>query len=264
MSTRDEAWPQGTPNWVDLSSPELATSNEFYRALFGWEIVDSGPEMGNYGICLVNGRAAAGIGPTQPGSDGPPAWTTYLAVDDAEKTAEAITANGGMVVMAPMSVADQGRMAIAQDPTGAYFGIWQAEKMIGMAVYNEPGAVGWNEQISRDPDRAREFYSAVFGFTYEPVEGGDPYWTFHTPPDGRMAGGIGAMRQGVPDDVPAHWMTYFGVESADEAVARVESAGGTVAQAPLDTPFGRMAAIVDPQGAMFMIADTSTAAAAES
>jgi uncharacterized protein len=262
MSTREEPWPQGTPSWVDLSSPDVATSNEFYRTLFGWDIVDSGPEMGNYGICMVNGRPAAGIGPAQPGSDGPPVWTTYLAVDDVEKTAEAITANGGTVVMAPMTVADQGRMVIAQDPPGAYFGLWQADQMIGMSVYNEPGAVVWNEQMSRDPDRAREFYAAVFGYTFEPVEGGDAYWTFTTA-SGRQAGGLGALRQGVPDDVPAHWMTYFAVASADDTVAKVDAAGGTVAQAPFDTPFGRMAAIVDPHGAMFMIGDDSTGAATQ-
>jgi uncharacterized protein len=259
MSTRDEAWPQGTPSWVDLSSPDVAASKDFYRTLFGWEIVDTGDEMGNYGICMKDGRAAAGIGPAQPGSDGPPVWTTYLAVDDVEKIAEAVTANGGMVVMPPMSVSDQGRMAIAQDPTGAYFGLWQADQMIGVGVFNEPGAIVWNEQISRDPDRARQFYGAVFGYTYEPVEGGDPYWTFTTA-DGRMAGGLGAMREGLPADVPAHWMTYFAVASTDDTAAKVDAAGGTVAQAPFDTPFGRMAAIVDPHGAMFMIGDDSTAA----
>ena len=258
MSTRDEAWPQGTPSWVDLSSPDVAASNEFYRTLFGWEIVDTGPENGNYGICMVNGRAAAGIGPAQPGSDGPPVWTTYLAVDDVEKVAEAITANGGTVVMAPMTVGDQGRMAIAQDPTGAYFGLWEANQMIGMSVRSEPGAVVWNEQMSRDPDRAREFYAAVFGYTYEPVEGAEAYWTFNTA-DGRQAGGLGALSQTAAADMPAHWMTYFAVTSADEAVVKVDGAGGTVAQAPFDTPFGRMAAVVDPHGAMFMIGDDSTA-----
>jgi predicted enzyme related to lactoylglutathione lyase len=59
--------------------------------------------------------------------------------------------------------------------------------------------------------------------------------------------------------MPAHWMTYFAVASADETVAKVDGAGGTVAQAPFDTPFGRMAAVVDPHGAMFMIGDDSTA-----
>ena len=56
MSTRDEAWPQGTPNWVDLSSPDVATSNEFYRALFGWEADADSPvapqvsDAGAYGF----------------------------------------------------------------------------------------------------------------------------------------------------------------------------------------------------------------------
>ncbi|MGZ4612208.1 MAG: VOC family protein [Kineosporiaceae bacterium] len=259
MSTRDEVWPQGTPSWVDLSSPDVAASNEFYSALLGWEIVDTGEEMGHYGICMINGRAAAGIGPAQPGSDAPPAWTTYIAVDDADKTAETITAHGGTVIVAPMTVPGQGRMAIAQDPTGAFFGVWQADQMIGEGVYNEPGAVSWNEQISRDPDRARQFYSAVFGYTFDPVEGGDPYWTFTTA-DGRMAGGLGTMRQGTPTEVPPHWMTYFGVASTDDSAATAGATGGAVAQAPFDTPFGRMAVIVDPHGAMFMITDNAMSA----
>jgi predicted enzyme related to lactoylglutathione lyase len=263
VSTRDERWPQGTPNWVDLTTPDLAASNEFYRTLFGWEIVDTGEEGGHYGLCMVNGRAAAGIGPAREGSDSPPVWTTYLAVDDAEKTAEAITAHGGMIVMPPMTVVDQGRVAIAQDPTGAYVGLWQADQMVGFQVYNEPGGVGWNEQISRHPDRARDFYAAVFGYTYEPVKGADPYWTFATA-DGRMAGGLGGMRQDAPADMPAHWMTYFVVASADDAAATVDGAGGTVAHGPFDSPFGRMAAIVDPHGAMFMIGEDATAAAAQS
>jgi predicted enzyme related to lactoylglutathione lyase len=252
MSTRDDRWVQGTPNWVDLSSPDVAASNDFYRALFGWDIVDTGPEMGNYGMCLVQNREVAGIGPAQPGSDGPPTWTTYVAVDDADKTCEAITEHGGRVLLAPMAVADQGRMAIAQDPTGAYFGLWQAESMIGMSIFNEPGTVVWNEQLSRDPERARAFYGAVFGYTFTPVEGA-LYWTITPPGAQDVVGGLGALPEGVPADVPSHWLTYFMVDSVDDTVAKAEGAGGTVVRPPFDTPFGRVGVLVDPHGAMFSV-----------
>src|SRR2546423_629768 len=121
MSTRDERWPQGTPNWVDLSSTDVETSIDFYQALFGWDVVDTGPVTGNYRLCLLHNREVAGIGSAQC-PDGPRGWTTYLAVDDADQTCDAIHANGGTVVMRPMALADQGRMAIALDPTGARFG----------------------------------------------------------------------------------------------------------------------------------------------
>lgn len=262
MSTRDEPWPQGTPNWVDLSSPDVQTTLDFYQALFGWDVVDTGPEMGNYRMCLIQNREVAGIGPAQDPA-APPAWTTYLAVDDVEKTCEAITANGGTVVLPPMAIADQGRMAIAQDPTGAFVGLWQAENMIGMSLFNEPGAVVWNEQLSRDPDRAREFYAAVFGYTYTRMEGGDPYWTITPPGRSESVGGLGAIQTGVPENVPAHWMTYFLVENVDDAVAVAEGAGGATAQAAFDTPFGRMAVLVDPTGAVFSIMSAPSEEAAQ-
>lgn len=250
MSTRDQSWEPGTPSWVDMSSPDPAASQEFYRTLFGWEVQDTGADMGHYGMCLLDGRPVAGIGPQMDGSGGPPAWLTYLAVDDVEKTAESIAANGGTVVAPPMTVGDAGRMAVAQDPTGAFFGIWQSGTTIGFERFNEPGSVVWNEAMSRDVERAKEFYAAVFGHTFEPVEGA-PYWMLQA--GGRTVGGIGTMDPGMPADVPAHWMTYFMVSDTDASAARAAQAGGTVTQAPVDTPFGRMAVVVDPLGAMFSI-----------
>ncbi len=252
MSTRDEPWPQGTPSWVDLSSPDPAASNAFYSTLFGWEIQDTGEEMGHYGMCLLGGRPVAGIGPQMGGGDAPPAWLTYLAVDDVEKTAEAIASNGGTVVAPPMDVGAAGRMAVAQDPAGAFFGIWQAGETIGYERFNEPNSVVWNEAMSRDPERTKPFYAAVFGYEFEPVEG-SPYWMLKDASHHETVGGIGAMDAGVPAEVPAHWMTYFLVDDTDASAAKARGAGATVAQEPVDTPFGRMAVVVDPLGAMFSI-----------
>jgi predicted enzyme related to lactoylglutathione lyase len=261
MSTRDERWPQGTPNWVDLSSPDIATTLDFYQALFGWDLVDTGPETGNYQMCLLHNREVAGIGPAQS-SDAPPAWTTYLAVDDADQICAAITANGGTVVVPPTAVADRGRMAVARDPTGAFFGIWQAESMIGMSICNEPGSVVWNEQISQDPDRARTFYGAVFGYTFAATDGTAAYWTITPPGAAESVAGLGTW-QGAVAGAPPHWMTYFLVDDVDDTVATAEGAGGTTAQPATDTPFGRIAVLVDPTGAMFSVMSAPSEEAAE-
>ena len=253
MSTRQEPWPQGTPNWVDLSSPDPAASNAFYSSLFGWDIQDSGPEMGNYGMCLLDGRPVAGIGPQMGGGgDGPPAWLTYLAVDDVEKVAEAVTAHGGTLVAPPMSVGDAGRMAVAQDPAGGFVGLWQAGETIGEERFNEPGAVVWNEHMSRNTQAARDFYGAVFGYEFTPVEG-EEYWMFSLADGQESIGGIGALPAQTPGDVPAHWMTYFMVDAVDASAAKAQELGATIAQAPVDTPFGRLAVVVDPQGTVFSI-----------
>jgi len=72
----------------------------FYSEVLGWEMTDSGPDMGHYGMAAVGGRMVAGIGtPPDPDQAPPPAWMTYLATDDLDKTCEAITANGGQIAL---------------------------------------------------------------------------------------------------------------------------------------------------------------------
>ena len=54
-----------------------------------------------------------------------------------------------------------------------------------------------------------------------------------------------------PAEMPNYWLVYFSVDDVDGAAARAAAAGGTVMLAPLDFPGGRMAMVVDPQGAIF-------------
>ena len=250
MPTRDTPWPAGTPCWVDLSVADLPNAVEFYSSVLGWTLVDMGEEFGHYHIAQVDGRAAAGIGPVM--AEGQPSfWTVYLATDDADATAKMITEHGGGLLFEPMDVADQGRMAIATDPTGGVFGIWQAVNMIGTAVFNENGGLSWEDARLTDPEAGKQFYSDVFGYTYEAVPGApDDYATFHH--GGDPLGGMGGM-MGAPDGTPSHWVAYFGVSDTDAAVAAVEAGGGSVLMPGQDTPYGRMAAVADPFGASFMV-----------
>jgi predicted enzyme related to lactoylglutathione lyase len=55
----------------------------------------------------------------------------YFATTDCDGTAKRITDAGGSVVDAPTDVMNQGRMAIARDPVGAPFGLWQGRAHIG-------------------------------------------------------------------------------------------------------------------------------------
>lgn len=256
MSIRTEPWPEGTPCWVDLTTTDQQSAIAFYQHLFGWEVEDTGEEFGHYAMARIGGHLVCGLGPQPPGQSVPPVWTTYLASDDADKTCEAITASGGTVVMPAMDIGTSGRMAMAQDPTGAFFGIWQAGEVIGANLVNEPGGFTWNECRSRDPQRALEFYAAVFGYTYTKMEGGEEYWTIDGAGPGNTVGGIGVLEADVPAEVPPHWMTYFAVTDADVTTAACTARGGQVQMGPFDTPFGRMAVLSDPQGAVFSIAGT--------
>jgi hypothetical protein len=251
MPFHDTPWPTGTPCWVDLAVPDLATATEFYGAVVGWSFVDSGEEFGHFQVCQRDGRAAAGIGPVMQEGQ-PSVWTLYLATEDADAATKLAADNGGTVLAGPMDIPGNGRMAVVLDPTGCAFGLWQAQGQNGVEIYNEPGSLVWEDARLQDVARAREFYTALFGYTYEPVPGLplDEYGTFHR--GGDPLGGMGGM-MGAPDGTPGHWIVYFGVESVDAAVAAVQERGGQVMMGPEDTPFGRMSVVVDPFGAPFAL-----------
>lgn len=251
MATRDTAWAPGTPCWVDLGADDVDKAIAFYQALLGWQIERGGPETGGYSMCLVDGKAVAGIGPRQ-NPEAPVAWTTYLATENADDTAAKITSAGGAVLAPPFDVMDVGRMAIAADPGGAVFGLWQAKAHTGFGRSGETGTVVWNENFSRDFEGNKKFYGAVFGYTFNDMSSPEmQYATLDL--DGRPVGGIGGMGTFFPAEVPAYWGCYFQVENTDAAVAKVESLGGKSVTPPMDSPYGRMASVTDDQGAFFSV-----------
>ncbi len=246
MSVRDSPWPAGTPCWVDIAVPDVTAATAFYGEVLGWAFVDSGEQFGHHHIAQVRGLAVAAVGPAVPGGR-PSAWTVYLASDDADATAELVAAHGGTLLSGPMDIAGNGRTAVALDPTGAAFGIWQAAGLSGFAIANEPGGVTWTDARVGDLAAAREFYAAVFGHTFEAVAGADDYVTFHV--DGRAVGGLTS----VPEDVAPHWLTYFSVADVDAAAATAARSGAAVLMPAEDSDFGRMSILTDPFGAILAL-----------
>lgn len=246
MPTRDTAWPNGTPCWIDYGAADLSAAQAFYADVLGWTYAGGAPEHGGYLTCLRGDHAAAGLAPQQDPSD-PPRWTTYFAADDAEATAARITAAGGTLVVPPMEVGPMGTMAIARDPEGHPFGLWQAGQQTGVQIFNEPGALVWNEAAVEDVAAARDFYGAVFDVRFDEIEGMGGYATFAT--GDRPLGGLGGVSPGAPKG----WTTCFSVVSADATVATVEKAGGKVTMAATDSPYGRFAVLEDPWGAAFSV-----------
>jgi uncharacterized protein len=260
MVQRDTPWPAGTPCWVDLSTDDVARATSFYGSLFGWDTQVGPPETGGYVMCEVGGRPVAGIGPKMGAAEQPTAWTTYLATDDADDTASKIMSAGGQMLAEPFDVMDVGRMGIAVDPGGAVFGIWQARAHSGMQLANEPGAVCWNENMSRGLEQNKAFYRSVFGYDYDDMSSDDfQYATFKTAAD--SIGGIGDLGSMAPPETPPHWMTYFTVTDADAAVDATTKLGGSVIRPAWDTPYGRMAILSDDQGGVFAIMGMAAAPA---
>lgn len=238
--------------WVDVSSPDMDRTRAFYSNLFGWNAqVVPDPEAGGYTMFFLDGKMVGAAGPTFS-PEQHPAWATYVCSTDADATAGAVKEAGGQVVMGPMDVMGQGRMAVLADPTGAYVSIWQPQIHRGAEVVNKPGSFCWNELYTRDIPAAREFYQKVFGWGIEESEfSGGPYTVFQV--DGRpIAGGLD-MSSMLPDSIPPHWLVYFAVASTADSVAKARELGATILAGPMETPMGPMAVIEDPAGAAFAI-----------
>ena len=261
MSERTSYAP-GTPCWVDLATPDLEAAEKFYGPLLGWEIPElpNSAEMGGYRRAKKDGKDIAGAMPLMQEGQ-PPAWSTYVAVTDADATAAAVKDAGGSVISEPMDVMELGRMAVFADPTGAVFGIWQPGAFAGAELVNEPGALAWNELGTRDPGAAKTFYAAVFGWGFRDNDMGEmgTYTEWLNGED--SIGGMLDISGRLPDEIPAHWLVYFAIENTDAAIETVKSSGGNVPFGPVDIPAGRFAVGADPWGAAFAVIQLPDAAA---
>lgn len=242
----------GVPGWIDLGSPDLEATRAFYTDMFGWTAQTGGPEFGGYTIFQLGDEPVAGAGPLF--AEGQPTmWSTYVVTDSADDVAAKVEANGGKVLMAPGDVGENGRMAVFMDPGGAAFSVWQPGAMPGATVFNVPGALCWNELMTRDPAGAKSFYEAVFGWSHQDGPAGDTTYTTWMR-DGAPVGGMMPMEGDMwPSELPAHWMVYFAVEDTDAAAAKCVELGGSVAVPPTDIPQGRFAVLNDQHGAAFSV-----------
>ena len=204
-------------------------------------------------MCMLNGRPVAAISPKPEENPFPNVWSTYLAADDLDATVAKAKEAGSQFMMEPMDVMSAGRLAFAMDPSGSRYGIWQAGDHKGVGVYNEPGALIWNELMTRDYEGAKAFYANVFDYDYDEMEGVSFQYSTIKRSDGMVVGGIGAMGAEVPADMSPEWTTYFNVADTDASAAKAAELGATVVREPWDTPFGRMAIIRGPQGESFSI-----------
>jgi predicted enzyme related to lactoylglutathione lyase len=251
MLERNTPWPPGTPNWVDLAADDPAAATEFYADLFGWDCQHRSSR--DYFVCSLDGEDVGGIGPKQPGMEELPSrWTTYLATDQVECTLDAVRAEGGRELVEPRDIAQYGRMAIAADPNGAIFGLWQAADHVGAERRSTPGSLVWSEALSRDLEAAKTFYAEVFGYRLEDLGGYGTQYAALCAAD-RPVAGAGDLHPDMPADTPPHWLPYFATVGADATVGQVLERGGALTGDLLDTDFGRMAVLSDREGARFAV-----------
>jgi uncharacterized protein len=264
MSERS-GYQNAVPCWVDTWRADADPAIRFYASLLGWEIVGerSMKAEDTHFMCTLRGRDVAAIGERPQGAPQPPAWGTYVWVDDADQAAATASRAGGEVIMAPFDSLDGGRMAILADPEGAVVGVWQPGEHRGAELVNEPGAWSMSALIGRDVEGAQRFYGELFGWRAETFGLGDAEGVLW-----RLEGYVGGEpEQPVPRDVvatmlpagddgpPPHWSVDFWVADVEAAVAAAPGLGGSLIAPAYEVPGTplRQAVLADPDGAAFSV-----------
>ncbi|MER6446826.1 hydroxylase [Streptomyces venezuelae] len=114
-----------------------------------------------------------------------------------------------------------------------------------------PGSPCWLDLGVPDVPAAAAFYSAVLGWDYESMDGGEDMEGGMFRKDGKIVAGLGKLTE---EGARPAWMIYHSVTDADATTRAVERAGGTVRVAPRDLDeWGRMAQYSDPLGGQFAV-----------
>ena len=251
---------EGAPCWAVAMLPDVAAGKRFYGELLGWSFGDPDPERHTYTTATLGGRAVAGL-LAKPDGRMPTDWNVHLCVPDAAAAVARVRDAGGQVIIEPFPLGKAGVTAVAADPGGAVFQLWQPGTMTGFAATGEPGAYAWAEVHVRagDKEEVDRFYSEVFGFATADLTDtlGEDFLMWA--PRGASAdpehavGGRALIAADAPEPLPAHFLLYFAVRDCDEAVRVAGSLGGRTVREAEDTPFGRFAVLVDDQGSYFAV-----------
>ena len=242
--------------WIELHTTDQNAAKSFYGALFGWAPQDMpmGPND-FYTIFKLQGRdAAAGctLRPEQRSQGVPPHWMIYITVENTDAAVTKAQQLGGTILSPAFDVFDAGRMAVVQDPTGAAFCLWQANKNTGIGIAHVHGTLCWADLSTPDPTGASDFYSGLFGWQLTRDEK-DPSGYLHIKNSEHFIGGIPPNSHRRPG-VPPHWLAYFQVDDVDATANKAKGMGANLYLAPMSMEgVGRMSVIADPQGAVFAI-----------
>jgi|SRR5579871_2233768 len=243
--------------WAELFTNNDSKSKDFYAHLFSWTYSQCPmPDGTEYNHATISDGAVGGI--MQINEDMKkqgmvPHWNAYIAVNDVDATIKTAIKFGAEVVMPAMDVPNAGRMAFIKDPTGAHISLWQSNNPDKKsAPRNAHGMVGWNELMTTDAQKAKQFYTNVFGWETVAEEFNGKSYISYT------LGGLfvaGMMEIG-PEmgPMPSCWALYFTTNNLELSRRLAKDLGASELSPVIDLPnIGKLVVIKDPQDATFSL-----------
>ena len=223
--------------------------------MFGWEFAAPGIDIGfadddAYALIRHNGHLIGGMVNTRAlgRTENISQWITMISVGDLDAAAQNVTAGGGKLLTAPRDLAHRGRLAVAQDPSGANFALIQTKDGDPADREAEMNDFLWDELWTDDVVPSTEFYTSVAGFEREDrdIDGADRQYGVLSV-DGTPRAGI--IQNPFEGERPV-WVNYIRVADPAAITARVESLGGRIIVDAQPRPIGgTVAFIAGPSGA---------------
>ena len=123
----------------EIHAKDLDRAQQFYGGIFGWNITDLGPQMGNYRLVStgedkqgarwsgINGGMVSRMGPPPAGGEPVNAFVCTVTVENVDAYIEKVKAGGGSVALDKMQVPGVGWLVYVKDPEGNIFGMLQPD-----------------------------------------------------------------------------------------------------------------------------------------
>jgi uncharacterized protein len=244
--------------WYELHTPDAAAAAAFYSPVLGWSTQDAGIPNRKYTRVCVERTPVGGLlekAATGFTSGEGARWMGYIGVHDVHLYSKLVLQAGGVVHRAAEEIPGVGTFAVAADPQGAIFTLFQPPA--GMTRPEQPAACtpgmpAWHELAATNQELAFQFYTGLFGWTKADAFDMGPDSVYQIFAAGSQP--IGGMMT-VPN--PPHgagWLFYFSVQEIGAAIDRVKQNGGVMLYGPSVVPGGQQIAHCrDTQGAFFGI-----------
>lgn len=232
--------------WFELRTPDAAAAQRFYADVVGWTTHTM--DMGGEPLTLLNAGTEA-VAHVQPVKKGAAAFVSYVAAEDVDASARAVERAGGKVLGKAFDLPNVGRMVEVQDPQGAALFLFRsAQGQSGQPV--GPGGFIWSELWASDDRKALAFVTSVFGYAITDMPMGDITYRVLRRGTDNLAGVTPSMDHSAGDA----WVPYIHVTDVNAARARALKLGAKPVGETRDVAgVGRMAVLVDPQGARFAV-----------
>jgi predicted enzyme related to lactoylglutathione lyase len=243
------------PTWIDLVSPTGRDVITFYESVCGWTAAESSDAFGGYWMFFADGVPVAGARPGNPGEE--PVWRTYLSVTDAQVTHHRALELGAVSVVPPVPVGDLGVMSIFTDPAGNTTGLWQAGEFAGFVSSPHPGIPSWFEVYAKDYQGTQDFYRALVAWQPQTMSDTESFRYVTVSDESGPFLGMMDFSDAMHAAMPAYWNVYIAVPDCASAVSNVRAHGGEILMDASPTPLGVMAAVRDPNGAVFSLLQTA-------